>query len=204
MCFSEGYKLYKFNEKPEPIFQHFILDNSFFSIEYPIKYVSCLKIFESLQNYFLLKEQMKENYNKNKEDNILKINEINNSSNNFSDDFDISNNDFKNYYFPKVLCLISTQNFFKEQEEILMQIYQYYLDKNIKKRIPLEKKILTILCNIPLPPKGTLEIEYNLMEEYKKIKLRNQKMNKLPFIQEEINLIFNKFDTKILKRKLNL
>ena len=196
MCFSEGYKLYKFNEKPEPIFQHFILDNSFFSIEYPIKYVSCLKIFESLQNYFLLKEQMKENYNKNKEDNILKINEINNSSNNFSDDFDISNNDFKNYYFPKVLCLISTQNFFKEQEEILMQIYQYYLDKNIKKRIPLEKKILTILCNIPLPPKGTLEIEYNLMEEYKKIKLRNQKMNKLPIIQEEINLIFNKFDTK--------
>ena len=58
-------------------------------------------------------------------------------NNNLSDG-DIEDN-YKNYYFPKILCLVSTQHFFKEQKKILRQIYQYYLEKKSKK-IPLEKK----------------------------------------------------------------
>jgi hypothetical protein len=196
LCFPEGYKLLNFDKKPQPTFQHFILDNSFFSIEYPLKYITCFKIYESLQQYYLLNEEMLNNNEKNESinhDNNLKIDEMSTGCS-FTDS-DIINKDFKNYYFPKILCLVSTQNFFEEEEEILKQIYQYYSDDKIKK-IPLEKKILTILCNIPLPPRGSVTIEYNLEEEYKKILLKRQKMNKLLPIKKEINLILSKFDAK--------
>ena len=192
LCFNDGYKLLKFNKKPEPIVENFILDNSFYSIDYPLKYITCLKIYESLHDYYLLNEERKKlDYNVYNDlsingDNICKKPE--NTSNVSCN----SDNEYKNYYFPKVLCLVSTKNFFYEQEEILRQIYQYSLEKNSIK-IPLEKKILTILCNIPVPPKGLLEIEYNLNENYKKIILKRQKMNKITIIKREINLIFPRF-----------
>ena len=180
LCFPDGYKLYQFDKKPDPIAQHFILDNSFYSIDYPIKYISCLIIYESLDNYFLLNETMKIKLGNEHEKNY-KINEKNCA------------NEYKNYYFPKVLCLVSTQNFFKEQEEILNQIYQYSMDKNPKK-IPIEKKILTILCNIPMPPNGLLEIEYNISDNYNKIPIKRNRMNKISSLKEEIYLIFSKFE----------
>ena len=187
ICFPNGYNLLEFTKNPKPIYQHFILDNSFYSIDYPLKYVSCLKIYENLHNYFLLDEEIKKGNNKKNE----------NNDNNNKDNPIVFNENYKNYYFPKILCMISTQNFFKKQEDILNQIYQYYLDDNkTNKKVPIEKKILTTLFNIPLPPRGTMEIEFNLEEKYKKIKFKRQKMNQLPIIKEEINLIFTKFDIK--------
>ena len=183
ICFPNGYNLLKFTKKPKLIYQHFILDNSFYSVDYPLKYISCLKIYENLHNYYLLSEEIKGNNNINKE--------------NSKDCPEAFNNDYKNYYFPKILCMVSTQNFFRKQEKILSQIYGYYSEeKNIKKKIPIEKKILTTLFNIPLPPRGTMEIKFNLAEDYKTIKLKGQKMNQLPIIKEEVNLIFTKFDSK--------
>ena len=60
----------------------------------------------------------------------------------------------------------------------------------------MEKIFLTFLCNIPLPPLGSVKIEYKLNEEYKKIILKRPKMNELTMIRKEINLIFKKFDIK--------
>ena len=181
LCFPDGFLLLDFNQKPEPIFQHFILDNSYYSIDYPLKYISCLKIYESLENYYQLNKEMKNKFGKNNDINYNNLENI--------------NNDYKNYYFPKILCFISTENFFKEQEKILSQLYEYYLDKNIKRKIPIEKIILTTLFNIPMPPRGSLKIEFKLLDNYNKIILKRQKMNKLPVIKDEINLIFNKFNT---------
>ena len=189
ICFPEGYKLLQFDKKPNPITKHFILDNSFYSIDYPIKYISCLIIYESVNNYYLLNEKMKEKLG-NEYDKYYKTNNENNVFENIEK---TNGNEYKNYYFPKVLCLISTQNYFKEQEEILKQIYQYSMDKSPKK-IPIEKKILTILCNIPMPPNGLLEIEYNLSDNYKKIILKGNRLNKISPIKEEIYLIFSKFE----------
>ena len=119
ICFPKGYSLLEFTKKPKPVYQHFILDNSFYSTDYPLKYISCLKIYENLHNYYLLNEEIK---NENKKDSSIEYNK-----------------NYKNYYFPKILCMISTQNFFMKQEEILNQIYEYYLDKN-KKKYLLKKK----------------------------------------------------------------
>ena len=185
LCFPTGFNLLQFDKKPKSIFQHFILDNSFYSIDYPLKYISCLKIYESLYHYYLLNNEIKKKCgNARKKENCEKaINENNDL-----------NNEFKNYYFPKVLCMISTENFFQAQEQILKQIYIYYKNKKITRNIPIEKIILSILFNFPLPPKGTLSLEYNLMENQKKIEIKREPMNRLPEIKEEINLIFNKFD----------
>ena len=119
ICFPNHYNLLEFTKEPKPIFQHFILDNSFYSTDYPLKYISCLKIYENLHNYYLLKKKIK---NDNKKESPIEFNK-----------------NYKNYYFPKILCMISTQNFFMKQEEILNQIYEYYLDKN-KKKYLLKKK----------------------------------------------------------------
>ena len=220
LCFPEGYKLEKFYSKPKPVVEHFLLDNSFYSINYPLKYVTCLKIYESLENYFLLGNEIKDKLGddyfhntwkmntgkKNKNDIIEAIgnldeNTLKKHSERFRSEIgfnlyeynkNVNDDTYKNYYFPKIICLVSTQHYFNEQKQILKQIYQYYMENNPKK-IPLEKKILTILFNIPIPPKGLLEIEYNLNEDYQKIKLKGEKMNKIPGLYDELNLIFSKF-----------
>jgi hypothetical protein len=216
--FPDGYKLQKFHSQPKPEIKHFILDNSFYSINYPLKYVSCLIIYENLENYFFLKNEIKEKLSddyfndtfktntgkKSKKDinraienvnAIVSFNErmksdsglkISNNINDYNDD------NYKVYYFPKVLCLVSTQQYFIEQKQILKQIYYYTLEKNPHK-IPIEKKILTILLNIPLPPKGLLEIQYNLKDDYEKIKIKGEKMNKISSLDVELQLLFSKF-----------
>ena len=60
LCFPNGFKLEKYYSQPKPIVEHFLLDNSFYSINYPLKYVTCLKIYESLEKYFLLNNEIKE------------------------------------------------------------------------------------------------------------------------------------------------
>ena len=135
LCFPTGFKLLQSDKKPKSTFQHFILDNSFYSIDYPLKYISCLKIYESLKHYYLLNKELKKKCRNALKNENFEINK------NEKDDL---NNEFKNYYFPKILCMISTVNFFKEQEQILKQIYIYYKNKHIKKNIPIEKKISEI------------------------------------------------------------
>ena len=226
LCFPKGFQLEEFKTQPRPVVQHFLLDNSFYSIDYPLKYVTCLIIYESLENYYLLSKEIRKNlgediysdawkiksdkkakydiikaignidknnlmHNERFKSEMIPIAKENNSNNN--------NDIFKKYYFPKILCLVSTQHIFREQEQILKQLYQYFIDDSLKK-IPIEKKILTILCNIPIPPKGFLEIEYNLKENFEKIRIKREKMNKIPSIEDELTLIFSKFSIhKVLK-----
>ena len=222
LCFQNEYKIEEFESLPEPEIFHFILDNSFFSMDYLLKYVTCLKIYESLEQYFLLQKEIKdllenEYHNswkifgtgkkgkKYKSENDL--NEIiaygrNKSEYEIKDNNYITGNknfkNFKKYYFPKILCLVSTQPIFKEQEKILKQIYHYYLDKTPKK-IPVEKIILNILLNIPMPPRGIFQINYNLEKNYEKLIIKREKMNELSNIDDQLKLIFSIFSiNKIL------
>ena len=208
-CFPNGYKLKQFNSPPKPVVQYFLLDNSFYSIDYPIKFMTCLKIYENLEKYLLLKDAIKDNLGNDCIDNSSKINSGRKSRNSILKDLEnpnknihkerfkseiIINTNYKKYYFPKILCLVSTKPFFKEQGEILEQIYRYFNEEQAKaKEIPLEKKVLTILFNIPLPPKGVLQINYNLKSDYPKILLKEERMNKLQNLDNELFLIFSKF-----------
>ena len=58
ICFQEGFNLKEFSSKPEPEVLYFLLDNYFYSIEHPHKYITCLKFYESLEKYHELKEKL--------------------------------------------------------------------------------------------------------------------------------------------------
>ena len=55
-CFPNGYQLIKSQATLKPEVFSFILDNNFFNINYPQKYLSCLICYENITQYKLLEE----------------------------------------------------------------------------------------------------------------------------------------------------
>ena len=72
----------------------------------------------TVSNFLNLDEQIKEGLN---------LSNASNKSDEPLDDILLKKmkNKIKNYYFPKVICLISLEPFYKEQGLILNQIYNY-------------------------------------------------------------------------------
>ena len=143
LCFPNGYKIEKFETQPEPVIEHLILDNSFYSMEYLLKYVTVLKFYESFENYFLLKneirKQLGEEYVHNswklfgtgkkntKFKSVNNLYEIISDKNRKKSEFQINSDTslsknlpiFKKYFFPKIICLVSVFPFFTEQKKII-------------------------------------------------------------------------------------
>ena len=215
LCFPEGFKIEKHEEQPEPEILKFLLGNYFYSIEFPLKYITCLKIYESLYQYQSLQIKLKKKigfsslnlrktinnlflYDSIYEDgaglrkkntfsskDVLSCMEYNNK---------INKNEFHKYFFPKIIGFVSLKPFYKFHEKILFQINDYYKNP-IKFKLPLEKTILNILYNIPMPPRGLNIFHYKINEIYEKIDIKDEKMNKLKNIDEDLKIIFKYFDT---------
>lgn len=204
-CFQKTFEIKEFRTPPNPEIFSFILDNYFFSIEHPHKYVTCLLFYESLNQYKKLKDKISNN------DTISNKIQTVYSNNQYikKTSFD-SNNSliketqsqragsfttysskqcYRRYYFPKAICLISVYPFFSIQKKILKALYNY--SKVNRLTIPIEKIIHNLLIEVPLPPRGLYEVEYQLLNE--KIKISRSKMNELPDSEEEIKLIFDLF-----------
>ena len=49
-CFPNGYKIIEENDKPKQKLFSFILDNNFYNLNYPKKYLSCLVFYESINS----------------------------------------------------------------------------------------------------------------------------------------------------------
>ena len=110
-CFPNGYELVSSPMPIEPNVFSFILDNNFFNINYPQKYLSCLICYENITQYKLLYEMSKLEPNAE-----LDKNEVLNIK-----DTDI--------YIPKCILVISLYPFFAEMEKIVTEIYTYSLNK---------------------------------------------------------------------------
>jgi hypothetical protein len=216
ICFQDGFNLQEFSTKPEPEISTFLLDNYFYSIDKPHKYITCLKFYESLESYQELQNKLQNKLGDNYDGKIPKYDGGLSNVNHFldieeSDDLCVNlsyesnkshdlgerKNNLKNLYFPKIICLISLHPFYKEQELILRDIYNYYLRKE-KKTIPLEKIILTVLCNIPIPPKGIFEISYKFNTKENdtnnnEIKIKSNKYNELRNIDYYVNFMLSIF-----------
>ena len=219
LCFPDGFKLEKYETQPEPDKLKFLLGNYYYSIDFPLKYVTCLKIYENLENYQNLQSKLKKFFGKaffnfknssksiivnnsfqdEDDDNFRKTKNITSTKNIqdifiSNDDNKIKKSDFNKYYFPKVIGFVSLKPFYKYHEKILYQIYQYYYKNNTNKfKIPLEKTILNILHNIPMPPRGLNIYQYQIDENYEKINIKSEKMNKLKNIDEDLEVIFKYF-----------
>ena len=221
LCFPDGFKLEKYETQPEPDKLKFLLGNYYYSIDFPLKYVTCLKIYEHLENYQNLQLKLKKMIGKSFI-NLRCSSKTIITSNSFQDDEDdddfkkpktiistknvndcfisddnnkIKKSDFNKYYFPKVIGFVSLKPFYKYHEEILFQIYNYYCRTNNKFKIPIEKTILNILHNIPMPPRGLDIYQYQINEGYEQINIKAEKMNKLKNIDEDLEIIFKYFSS---------
>ena len=209
-CFPNGYQLIRCPNKPKPKVFSFILDNNFFNINYPQKYLSCLICYEKITQYKILNEMEK------CEDNTKDIDEIKVNDN--VKDPDI--------YIPKCLLLMSLYPFFGEFEKIITEIYNYSMNqimkekdlsrinKEVKKRLslkrlstvkeifskgkdvndPIEKIIENLLIELPVPPRGVSKVKYFLNEEERTI--NQNEMNKLPIVDVNLMRICIDFDPK--------
>ena len=214
LCFPEGFKIEKHEEQPKPEIQKFLLGNYFYSIDFPLKYITCLKIYESLSNYQSLQLKIKRilggssiNIRKSSKNIFFTDSideEINFRKNStisskdmkscLEDNDKINKNEFHKYFFPKIIGFVSLKPFYKYHEKILFQIYDFYKNP-IKFKMPLEKTILNILYNIPMPSRGLNTYQYKINEIYEKIDIRDEKMNKLKNIDDDLKIVFKYFDT---------
>lgn len=215
-CFQKNCLLKEFTTPPKPHTLNFILDNCFFSINHPQKYVTCLIFYEHISKYKNLSNIINTNINKHscqlesyydEYSTKLKLNEDDTQTKGSTKRSKSVNNKSKckyhNYYITKCICLISVIQLFEVQKNILLMIYEYSLNDNIV--IPIEKIIENLIVEVPLPPRGLFEIEYQLQD--KKVKISQNKMNELPSNENEIKFIFKFFPnskdiTEILKHLL--
>ena len=235
LCFPNGFEILEFNKQPDYKIFSIVLDNNYFSINYPFKYVVCLRFYESISNY----KKLYDKYNESKQMNVPRDSDININNNNdieegdnitskslhlpisnmqkkyyskigikyckngdiyfpepldgdlseinynmsdtqlkfdfsknskknknfekYDNNNNIKKNEYKKYYIPKCICLISLYPFINELSKIIKIIYQYSLSE--KQVYPLEKIINNLLIEVPTPPKGIYSIEYSLINE---------------------------------------
>ena len=219
-CFPNGYQLIKNNTPIKPKLFSFILDNNFFNINYPQKYLSCLICYESIVQYKKLFEISKIE-DESKTDKMSLLN----------DDKIWSSIKDPEIYIPKCILVISLYPFFGEMEKIIKEIYNYTLNQvhfiekiepvknpNLKKRMskkivipknipketlltkevdlnePVEKIIENLLIELPVPPRGGYSVNYFLNGEERIIK--QNEMNKLPLVAVNLKRICIDFEAK--------
>ena len=200
ICFPDGIEIKQMKINKDFEFCTYLLDNYYYSLEFPHKYVTCLLFYENLERYFKLKEQLEKTEKINQKNEFydkvkLNFDEIKHtlkkqkSEKLFSIGQKYKLKKLKYHYIPKILCLVSVYPFFEEHKKILCYIYKYAMKKNLK--IPIEKIIMNLVCEVPVPPRGLLKINYQFFNE--NIILSQNKINTLIDINEEIKLIFQTF-----------
>jgi len=210
-CFPNGYQLVKSSEPIKPNVFSFILDNNFFNINYPQKYLSCLISYENVMQYKILAESSKKEKNETPNEN----------ENNIENSISLQVKD-PTIYIPKCILVISLYPFFGEMEKIITEIYKYSINqvnfkeksipnkknkksakdakietlvtKEINLNEPIEKMIENLLIELPVPPRGGYTINYFLNGEERKIK--QNEMNKVPLVGVNLKRVCIDFDAR--------
>ena len=211
-CYPNGYQIIKSSSQPKPVVFSFILDNNYYNLNYPQKYLTCLICYENIVQYKLLNEQEKIFCSDDEEE--KKNNKFDISSKNT---FNLAIDQIKDpeIYIPKCLLIMSLCPYFGEFEKILMEIYNYSLgiipnneNETVKERVrsskilnnkkdiydPIDKIIENLLIELPVPPRGFTTIEYSLNNRKRVIK--QNAMNELPLININLKKIFLDFQVK--------
>ena len=166
-CFPTGFTAIKSATQPKEQIFSFILDNNYFNLNFPQKYLTCLICYENITKYkklydtynFYLKGENKKNESKKKEGNnniedvkqkLTKlyakksVEAYVDSKNKDNIHTNIKLKD-ENIYIPKCLMIMSLYPYFAEFEKILSEIYHYSLivDENyeLKDNLLNEEKV---------------------------------------------------------------
>ena len=215
-CFPGGFEIIMSSYRPRPKIFSFILDNNYFNLNYPQKYLTCLLIYENITGYRMLYEQNQRL--------TEALKEPDSEYNSIPDNREMAHI-VKNpkIYIPKCILIMSLYPYFGEFEKILMEIYNYSInltykeekeeekdDKKVKKasisinkkkkkvmrdiNLPVDKIIENLCIEVPEPPRGVSYLEYSLNNE-KRI-IRQNLMNKLPLININLKQIFFNYEVK--------
>ena len=173
--FPHGFNVVEVEEKPDPEFYSIILDNQLYSATYTHKYLACLLIYESLQDYVKLNEKYKSknllsSFMTPKPKGEIEIKE--------------KKANYKNYYIPKCICIVSVYPFFNKFEEILRALYDLVLS-NKYKDLYIDRIIEKLIVETPKLPRGQKKIQLKLPN--KTIDLTERRMN--DYNNEYFNII---------------
>ena len=126
-CFPNGFKAIYSESQPKNIVFSFILDNNYFNLNFPQKYLTCLICYESISKY----KELYDTYMKlnNKEENKNKIIVEKKDENNITTETKEKYKINEDIYIPKCLMIMSLYPYFAEFEKILTEIYKYSLIK---------------------------------------------------------------------------
>ena len=168
-CFPNGYELIKSDDQPQQKLFSFILDNNYYNLNYPKKYLSCLIFYEKITQYKILYDEYIKLSSELGEQNIenqLNLDKNDSLEHDLSStpiSIPISSSSFiptrsstsctrasqnikdDNIYIPKCLVVMSLYPFFGEFERILSEIYNYsqgvsYEEKDKKSKKKIECK----------------------------------------------------------------
>ena len=131
-CFPNGYKIIEADEKPKPKLFSFILDNNFYNLNYPKKYLSCFIFYEGITQYKILYDEY-----------IKQYSEL--SGQLYEEQNNEDKKKYDNIYIPKCLVVMSLYPFFGEFERILNEVYNYSkgiyyeMNENVEKKTKSKK-----------------------------------------------------------------
>ena len=177
--FPQGYKLVVSEQKPEPKFYCLILDNQLYSAIYTRKYLACLVVYESIEEYKNLYDKFKI-----EDEKFLAIMK-NAISKNSKDSTDIKKDKYKNFYIPKCLSLVSVHPYIDKFEEILRTIYDLSINEAYS-YIFIDQIIEKLIIETPKIPRGVKRIK--LLFPNNEIELTENKMNEFPSVN--VNLVY--------------
>eukprot|EP01022_Parablepharisma_sp_SALTPOND_P017582 TRINITY_DN2830_c0_g1_i1.p1 TRINITY_DN2830_c0_g1~~TRINITY_DN2830_c0_g1_i1.p1 ORF type:complete len:808 (+),score=62.07 TRINITY_DN2830_c0_g1_i1:9971-12394(+) len=102
---------------------------------------------------------------------------------------------------PSCLCIVSRYPFLKTFERILRAIYGTY---NEFLDYPLEYYISCLVCTLPLPPRGFYQVNLQLGQNFKDIKIEQSLMNQLPLLDINFYLLPKHFSIENAIKILNV
>ena len=177
--FPQGFKLYESDVRPEPNFYCLVLDNQLYSAIYTRKYLACLIIYESIEDYKILYDKYKK-----EDDKFLSVvknimdNEINNNA----------KKKYSNFYIPKCLSLVSVHPYIDKYEEILRTIYELVISGYCS-NIFIDQIIEKLIIETPKIPRGLKRILLKFPNN--EIELTETKMNQFPSVNVNLAYTFD-------------
>ena len=177
--FPQGFKLHESETRPEPNFYCLVLDNQLYSAIYTRKYLACLIIYESIEDYKVLYDKFKK-----EDDKFLSVvknimaDEINNNA----------KKKYKNFYIPKCLSLVSVHPYIDKYEEILRTIYDIVISGSFS-NIFIDQIIEKLIIETPKIPRGLKRILLKFPNN--EIELTETKMNQFPSVNVNLAYTFD-------------
>ena len=128
-CFPNGFKAIKSKTQPKIKIFSFILDNNYFNLNFPQKYLTCLICYENILKYKQLYDQNRKLTTEYNIQNKLELKNYALENNNNKDNIKKNISEVKDpeIYIPKCLMIMSLYPYFAEYETILTEIYNYSL-----------------------------------------------------------------------------